>query len=181
MSNEEEPYSISAVEANVKSLIIVIPLAFLGVFIYQHVWGWEKVAGDLRIFQEHSGTAILILVAGICMHEFLHGMTWIIAAGLNRQDIKYGFKLYAFAPYAHCSKAISARAYRLGILAPALILGILPFVLGLVTGQAAFIWFGFIFTLAAGGDFLMLWIIRKIPGEQIVRDHPERVGCKVVS
>jgi len=180
MKEHEDLYSISAVRANVVSLFIVIPLAVLGMGLYGFIWGWEKMVADMVILQEQLFIAILILVVGICLHELLHGIAWILVAGLNLKDINYGFKLYAFAPYAHCTKAITARAYRLGVLAPGLILGLLPFVLGLATGEAAIIWFGFIFTLAAGGDFLMLWIIKDLPGEQMVEDHPEKVGCKIV-
>lgn len=180
MNEQEDLYSISAVEANVKSLLIVFPMAVLSLAIYRFAWGWEKMVADLVFLNEHLFIAILILIGGICLHELLHGFTWIIAAGLNHKDIDYGFKLYAFAPYAHCTKAITARAYRIGVLAPGLVLGLIPFAVGLVTGVASIIWFGFIFTLAAGGDFLMLWIIRDLPGTQKVEDHPERVGCKVV-
>lgn len=81
----------------------------------------------------------------------------------------------------HPTQPISTKAYRWGIIAPGLILGILPFIASLVLGNAGLLGFGFIFTLAAGGDFMMLWIIRDIPEDSFVKDHPDRVGCEVVS
>jgi hypothetical protein len=180
MADHENPYSISASEANLKSLLLVIPMAVLGVVFYWMVWGWEKILADLIIIPENFVFALLVFISGVLLHEWLHGLAWMFAGGLEHDAIKYGFKLSALAPYAHCKVAVRARAYRFGVVAPGLILGLLPYIVGLIIGEAVLIWFGFIFTLAAGGDFLMLWIIRDIPANCRVEDHPERVGCKVI-
>lgn len=181
MNEQNDQYSLTIIEANWKSLLIVLPLATATVFTYSLIWGWEKTVSDFLIIYNHYGTAFLLLVAGIFAHELLHGLTWMVIANLDWNDIKYGFKLTAFAPYAHCRKPITAKAYRWGILNPGLILGLLPFIGSLILGNAWLLVFGFIFIIAAGGDFLMYWIIRDIPKDRLVEDHPERVGCKVVS
>lgn len=181
MSQKGDQYSLSIIEANWKSLLIVVPLAVLMVYTYSLVWGWEKTSSDLLVMYRHYGFALLLLVAGTFLHEFLHGVTWMKMAGLDWDDIKYGFKLRVVTPYAHCKKPIAADAYRWGILSPGILLGMLPFTISLLLGNAWLFIFGFIFTLAAGGDFLMFWIIRDIPADRFVEDHPERVGCRVVT
>jgi len=47
MVDRENPYSISAAEANLKSLLLVIPMAVLGVALYWITWGWQKITIDL--------------------------------------------------------------------------------------------------------------------------------------
>ena len=37
--------------------------------------------------------------------------------------------------------------------------------------------FGFFFTFAAGGDFLILWLLRKEKDTYMVQDHPKKIGC----
>ena len=181
MNQQDDRYSLSIIEANWKSLLIVLPLAAITIFFYSLVWGWDKTAHDLLVIYSHYGFALFLLVAGTFAHELLHGLTWMKTAGLNWDDIKYGFKLRVLTPYAHCKKPITANAYRWGTLIPGFLLGFLPFIISLVFGNAWLFVFGFIFTLAAGGDFLMFWIIRGIPKEHLVEDHPEKVGCRVVS
>lgn len=181
MNQVDDKYSLSIIEANWKSLMIVLPLAGAMVFTYSLVWGWEKTGSDFLIIYSHYGVALFLLIAGTFIHELLHGFTWMKMADLHWEDIKFGFKLRALTPYAHCKKPITANAYRWGILIPGFILGFLPYIGSLILDYAWLLVFGFIFTLAAGGDFLMFWIIREIPEERLVEDHPERVGCKVVS
>lgn len=181
MNQQEDQYSLTIIEANWKSLLIVVPLAATTVYLYSFIWGWEKTGSDLMVIYRHYGFAFFLLIVGTLLHELLHGVTWIKMADLHWNDMKFGFKLRVLTPYAHCKKPIAAHAYRWGILTPGFLLGVLPFAGGLVSGNAWLFVFGFMFTLAAGGDFLMFWIVRDIPKNRLVEDHPERVGCKVVS
>lgn len=52
--------------------------------------------------------------------------------------------------------------YRLGAAIPGVVLGLLPSLVGIVTGNAPIMLFGLFFTFAAGGDALVLWLIRKV-------------------
>ena len=36
--------------------------------------------------------------------------------------------------------------------------------------------FGLFFILAAGGDILILWLLRNVKSSSFVQDHPTRVG-----
>ena len=62
---------------------------------------------------------------------------------------------------------------------PGLVLGILPATAGLLLGSGGLLVFGIVFTAAAGGDFLILWMIRNVPSNSLVEDHPTRAGCYV--
>jgi hypothetical protein len=39
--------------------------------------------------------------------------------------------------------------------------------------------FGLLFTFAAGGDALVLWLLRGVAPHRLVEDHPTRAGCFV--
>jgi hypothetical protein len=42
-------------------------------------------------------------------------------------------------------------------------------------------WFSLIHTAAAGGDWLILWLIRGVKAGSLVEDHPSNAGCYVLA
>lgn len=181
MPQDQQEYTLNGMEANLKSMAIIIPLAIVMVFGYQFVWGWEKIEAVLSFLLNNYLLLFLSLILGTIAHELLHGAAWLAASGLSWESMHFGFSWKAIAPYAHCNQPMSVKAYRIGILAPGLILGIFPFTLGIIFGQSFLTAFGFVFTLVAGGDFLMLWLIRNVCETKLVQDHPSLVGCIVTN
>jgi hypothetical protein len=46
-------------------------------------------------------------------------------------------------------------------------------------GSGGWTVYGVIFLIAAAGDFIVLWVLRGVPGDVLVEDHPTRAGCYV--
>jgi hypothetical protein len=163
--------------ATVYILILLIPLMALLILPYDALWGLEKFFMGLQRFMDWSSFLPAIII-GVPAHELIHGLSWMWFGRISIQEIKFGFK--ALTPYAHCKVPIRARAYRVGAFMPALLLGILPYGIGLISGSGWFTSFGLVYILAAGGDLLVLWILRGVSGEAWVEDHPYRAGCYVM-
>jgi hypothetical protein len=72
------------------------------------------------------------------------------------------------------------RDYRIGASMPGLVLGIIPASTAIAFGWPSLLVVGILFTIAAGGDALVLWLIRSVPGDKSVADHPTRAGCVVI-
>jgi len=185
MSNElrdkekETDLSIPLWKANIYSLPIFILLLIVTVFPYSYLWGTEEV------YSEFSSTSnflllILIFVIGIVLHELIHAISWITFAKIPFTKIKFGFNVRSLSPYAHCGEAVTAKVYRIALLTPAIILGFIPITISFNSGSVWFFVTGLLFTVTACGDFLIFWLIRQVKNEQLVADHPERAGCKVV-
>jgi hypothetical protein len=83
-------------------------------------------------------------------------------------------------PYAHCNQPLEVTAYRVGTFMPGLVLGILPFVVALVSASGDWFWFSLLHTTAACGDWLVLWVIRSVKPGSLVEDHPTNAGCYVL-
>lgn len=172
-------YSVSMEKANVFSLAFAIPPVILFAALFSMIWGYEGFGGDeLSLFGSMLLFALAV-VAGIVIHELIHGLAWTLAAHKPFDSVQYGFKWKTLTPYAHCKAPICAKAYRIGAFMPGLMLGILPALAGILLGSGGLLVFGVVFTAAAGGDFLILWMIRGVPSNSLVEDHPTRAGCYV--
>jgi hypothetical protein len=186
-SNVEPPdgihrdLSIPLGKANLYGLALMIPAGLLLTLPYVARWGWAAFgnAWNTTLTVEHLPWLLGVLAAGAALHELLHGLTWAYFGQKPRSAIRYGFHLKTVSPYAHCIEPMSARAYRLGAAMPGLLLGVLPWLAGVLTGNGPVLIFGLIFTLVAAGDAMVLWQIRGVaPGSQVL-DHPTQAGCYV--
>lgn len=172
-------YSVSMGRANIMAVAWATPLmAALG-SAYVLRWGWWSLGMGLLGFLEPWVLALSIL-PGILFHEGLHAIGWAIAARRPLRSIRMGIRWRSLAPYAHPRQPIRAGAYRAGALLPALGLGVFPCVLAIAQGRPVLMIFGLVFTLAAGGDFLVLWLLRSVGHDELVQDHPTRAGCTVL-
>ncbi len=176
IATNKRDLSISMLRANVIPLLIGIPIAIaqVALFITLH--------GGLQVQVEWPGVLLIIavLLVSIVAHEFIHGLTWRAVGGKSPATIRYGVQWKTLTPYAHVRGLMEVNAYRIGGLMPGLVLGIIPYVLSLLSGDGNLLWFGVFHTLAAGGDGLILWTLRNVKAGTMVEDHPSRAGCYVI-
>ncbi len=175
--SEKRDYSISLVRANLIVTLLSLPMAAVMYMFFLFLATPVPIsppatAGRLMLF-------LALLIAGITLHEVLHAIGWIIAGRLPVSSVSFGFKLRTLSPYAHLREAVPARIYRAGILLPFIVLGLLPYIVGILLANQLVMIYGLFFTLAAGGDLLALWLLRGVPGDVLVEDHPTRAGCRV--
>ena len=71
--------------------------------------------------------------------------------------------------------------YSVGGALPGIILGVLPAILGIITGNTWLVCFGIFFTGAAGGDILVLWKLRNYDDTYTIQDHPTEIGFMVMT
>jgi len=119
------------------------------------------------------------MTIGIIAHELIHGITWAMYTKNGFKSIKFGVLWKVLTPYCHCSEPLKVKHYITGAIMPAIILGFLPFVYSLFTGNALWLFFGIFFTMSAVGDFLIVNLVRKENMNSLVLDHPSEVGCYV--
>ncbi len=151
-------------------LIAVVP------FLLLH--GWDGFFRAAVIFR-HPWILSIVLFGGIVLHEMLHGAAWAHFGNKPLTTIRFGIQWKVLTPYAHCPEPLEARAYRLGAMTPAFLLGIVPVALATTTGPVWLLFPGLLFLVAAAGDFLILWLLRGVRPTQRVLDHPDRAGCLI--
>ncbi|MGB6295963.1 MAG: DUF3267 domain-containing protein [Rivularia sp. (in: cyanobacteria)] len=173
--------SVSMVKANLYAIIAVLPFILILVGLHIYVWKGRNFFGELFSSEpQYFSLFMLAIFVGIVIHELIHGITWQFFSKKKSNAIRYGIDWKTMSPYAHCKEPMEIKAYRLGVVMPAIILGFLPAIIGILTGNAFIFIFGLAFILAAGGDILILWLIRNVKAGSLVEDHPKRAGCYVI-
>ncbi|WP_298820878.1 DUF3267 domain-containing protein [Chloroflexus sp.] len=167
--------SVSLSDANLRGSLFGLAPAL--VVVVAHIW-FQGASGLL----DSLGSLWwwIAVVVGIAVHEGLHAIGWMLAGRLPPGVISFGIDRQTLSPYAHTRQPLSINAYRFGTALPALGLGVAPALIGIIGNLPAFTTFGALFLFAAGGDLLILWLIRNDPVYAMVADHPSRAGCEVL-
>ena len=161
--------------ANIIVMFISIPVVVVQFMLFSMVHGTENMETTWNIV-----VLIMLVLLGIVAHELIHGIAWMIFGHKPFSAIKFGFQWKTFTPYAHLKEPVEINAYRIGGFMPGFILGICPYILSLLLGDGNLFWFGLVHTAAAGGDWLILWLIRNVKRGVQVEDHPTNAGCYVI-
>ncbi len=167
--------SISMAQANLIVLFLSIPvvIAQFALFILLHGTAGLQPTGNL------AALAAAVLV-GVAIHELIHGLSWVFFGNKSWRAVRFGFQWKTLTPYAHLTEPVEINAYRWGGFLPGFLLGIVPYLLSLVLANGNLFWFSVAHTSAAGGDWLVLWLLRKVQAGTQVEDHPTRAGCYVL-
>lgn len=179
-TQEDGRHSVDMVRANLLGVgMAILPVLFL-VFLHGLLHGWSSVG---QAFEDFCGNLLVFLpamLAGIFLHELIHALAWGMFSGRGLRSVRMGFQWKTMTPFAHCLVPITARSYRLGAAMPGFLVGLLPALTGSFTGMHWLASFGWFMTFCAGGDLLVLVLLRGVPADALVEDHPTRAGCRVV-
>ena len=176
MEKEKEgitEYTMGLGKANLIALLLMVPILIILLTPYILIWSYESFEVSRRTFIYYLLPLILI---GIIVHELLHGIGWGIYSPKGMRSIKFGFNWKFLTPYCHCKEPLKVNHYRIGVAMPLLFLGIIPSVIAIVIGHGALLSFGIIFSWAAGGDIIALFMLRKLDKDTYVSDHPHKMG-----
>ena len=173
--------TISFFWANVVALLL-LPLAYGLFFVpYRLIWGRGLVDRFLTLTLPVSIGILILLLVSIGVHEWLHAAAFVRIGKVAKTAVQYGFSWKGMAPYAHCKAPMNASAYRIAVLLPGLLLGIVPGLLGVAAGVWWLVLYGTMMLVAAGGDTAVLLAMRHVPGDALVLDHPSQAGCLVLA
>lgn len=173
--------SISMAKANLLSVFFAFPVIILAL-IYITVWGFDSTSTMYESFKMKTNIIWILtgILAGIIAHELIHGFAWMYFGNKKGGQINFGISWKTLTPYAHCTEPMEITAYRKGAAAPGIVLGVFPYLIGLVVGNPIVVFFGLFFCFAASGDALILWSLRKVEKGKQVEDHPTRAGCFIL-
>ena len=167
--------SISVSRAYLLMMRFLVPVLVVLVVFAWGLRGTEFMMEIISVLQK-PWSFIVLMIPGVFLHELIHGFTWSLFGGKPISALHFGFKWKSLTPYAHMREPIPLRAYRWGAIMPAILLGFIPYGTGLLIGSPFWTLYGWLFILAASGDFVIFWLLRNDEGAVLVQDHPSRVG-----
>ncbi|MBS3767987.1 MAG: DUF3267 domain-containing protein [Candidatus Cloacimonetes bacterium] len=185
---KKEELTINLVWANVFSIFVLAAAVVIYGLPYYLLRPHHFTAAHFQTMVDNNtlsflGSAFLlafiIIIIGIILHEFLHGITWALYTKKGFKSINFGIKWKMLAPYCHCKEPLKVKHYLLGTLMPAFILGFIPGIFSWVFGSLGLLVFGLFFTMVASGDLLVAYSLRKASANNLVQDHPSKVGCVI--
>lgn len=164
---KEKQLTVSIAKANIRVMIAAVPITALGHLLYLVVHGRS---------QRINLWFLLVLLLGMVVHELLHAITWACSCKKGWKAIGFGLDAATFSPYCYCNEGMTLLQYSLGAAMPTVVLGILPYVIGLMFGNYYLAMFGLFQVLGGGGDLFVLRLIRR-ENNAILMDHPYLAGC----
>lgn len=184
----QEKKTIDIVKANIYGLFLIIPWAIVFAVPYFFIWREQftreyfKATFSAMEVRNSAGTAFLlfvVLIAGIIVHELIHGAFFGYYAKSGYKTIKFGIIWEYLTPYCHCNEPLKVKHYVQGAAAPGILLGIIPSIVAVANGSLLLLAFGGLFTIAAIGDLMIIRLIWKEDSNAYVQDHPSEAGCYI--
>lgn len=141
----------------------LIPLLFTGLSFTETISWW----------------LLPLFILFIIFHEAVHAIAWKYASGLAWSDFKFGVQWKTFTPYCHAKEPMPIRAYRIGAVAPGIVTGLLPYIVALIIGSPGLLFVAAALISGAAGDAYILWLLRDVPDDALVKDHDTNAGAWV--
>ena len=114
-----------------------------------------------------------IFVAGLFLHEGIHGLCALLFGKVKRSDLSFGAHLKQLMLYCHVKTPLKASSYRLMLLPPVLLTGMIPWILSAFLGNAFLVVVFSLLISGGAGDLYMFFSLLKTDGDQLVLDHPD--------
>lgn len=177
--SDPDDRSTSMGAATLLGLALATPL--LAILLALHAWlhGVRALDAAINALLGPLALGLPALALGIVAHELVHATVWVAAGRGRWSRVRFGWQWRALAPFAHYIDPLPVTAYRLGAVAPLLVLGVVPSLLGTLAGWPPLAAFGWLLVIGAAGDLSVLWLLRGTPPGALVADHPTRAGCLV--
>lgn len=157
---------------NQKASIFALIIATLALIIYFLIWGFKMDIELKDLWKFYLGIFI-----GIILHEGIHAFGFIMFGKAKLSEIKFGIIWKHITPYAHCKIPMTVNSYRISLMLPVIITGILPMILALAIGNGLLMSVS-IFLIAGGiGDLIIFYKINTFSGNALLKDLPDAIGC----
>lgn len=126
----------------------------------------DKVYWDILIM-------LAIFVAGLFCHEGLHALSAIVFGKISPKDIRFGFIPKQMMLYCHVNPPLKAQVYRILLIVPIIVTGIIPLIISAFLGNI-FLIIAFALLVSGGaGDLIMFASLLKYDKNQLIIDHPD--------
>ena len=148
--------------------IRALAVVALIIALHAELWGAESVRmliGNRPLLFPLAAA----LVVSVALHELLHLAGYVWLGGAPRDAVHVEWRGAVIV--ARCDVPLPARSYRAAVALPGLLLGVVPTLVGLVSGIGWITVYGAVMLGASAGDVAVLWTLRKYRADEEVADR----------
>ena len=181
----KELVKINIVWANIFGIIVLaVAMILFGIPFYLF-WYQEYPVSNTTLslleWLKNISIIFLLFITGIIAHELIHGVVFAVYSENKFKSIKFGVMPASklFTPYCHCKEVLNIRHYRIALIMPSILLGIIPAMISIIIGNIFLLFWGVVFIMAGGGDILMFVKTLKEKKDSWILDHPTEAGYYV--
>jgi len=116
---------------------------------------------------------IAIFIVGLALHEGIHALSAVVFGKIGFKSVKFGVNITQGMLYCHITKPIKVGAYRIMLLLPALITGLIPLIISAFLGNIFLVMVFSMLLCGGAGDFVMFMGMSKLKSDTLVIDHPK--------
>ena len=178
---------VNIIWGNIIWLIIIIFTLIIFGIPYFITWRENLFGIDNKLIMNSRDKFffLLFLLLGIILHELIHIIFFVIFSKNKFKSIKFGILpginlLTPYRHYYHCKEILSIKQYRIAVIMPLLLLGIIPTVVSIFIGCNLLFLCGTILIIWVGSSDILIYIKTfKEKKSSLILDHPSEVGYYV--
>ena len=114
-----------------------------------------------------------IYIVGLLAHEGIHALCALLFAKVAPSDLSFGAHLRQLMLYCHVKTPLTVAQYRLMLLPPMILTGVVPLVVSAFLGNFFLVVVFSLLVSGGAGDLVMFFSLRKYKKDQRILDHPE--------
>lgn len=175
---------VSAARVNITMLIFLFFFVISGVVLFNYIWGDGSSygvgheLGDIAKIRMLSTISAIIM--GLCciVYTLLQYSLLYWFAGKDRRSLRWNtdWKSWGFL----VMKPLPLKYYRMTLLAPFVLMGLLPFIHGLCTGNDICYFIGVFCIMASGADCYYYWKLRPFSSNDRIVDGKESLSATII-
>lgn len=146
--------------------------------LFPQIWQRNPLA-DLHRQPGGWTGAFCVVAASALVHELLHALGWMLLGRAPWGSVVVRPTMRVMGLVARLDHPIPVNAYRAGLALPALAMGAVPLLLGLVSGGGLWLTWGAFFSLECFSDLATLFATRCVSEGAHVLSHPGKLGCRI--
>lgn len=159
-------YEMNGVTLQIISVIFLIIMLFITFFFFNEITMTDK---DFELI-------FLLIIPYLILHELLHSLAYVIN-GAKFKNITYGAHLEKGILCCLCKQNISKRNILISLLFPFVIIGVITYIIGILTNNTVLIWLSILNISGCSADLIMFLDLLKLKDfEYSEYDNPMAFG-----
>ena len=159
---------LSGKRLNLTALLVTLPLFIGGLIAFDFIWGNQPTEGS--VFLLLVGSFLIYIVLQLVLYMlFTKGNFRAIKLSMNWKGCGFLYR-----------EPIALKYYRVTLLVPVILLGLIPAIHGFCTGYFECFIAGIFIIVGASGDCMFFWKLRHFDDEDRIKDGDETYAATII-